>query len=84
MPSIEGNMMDAARFSDHSHSHVSAPSDLGHDVAECPVMVGRPVVKSRAEAVGLYRDHKGRRFWLCCKTCGDLFDADPDRYAAAL
>lgn len=77
-------MMDTARFSDHSHSHVSAPSDLGDDVAECPVMVGRTVLKSRAEAVGLYRDDDGQRFWLCCKTCGDLFDADPDRYAAAL
>ena len=79
-------MMDTARFSDHSHSHshMPAPSDLGDDVAVCPVMVGRTVVKSRAEVVGLYRDHDGQRFWLCCKTCGDLFDADPDRYAAAL
>lgn len=63
---------------------MSTPRSLGDDVAECPVMVGRTVVKSRAEAVGLYRDHYGQRFWLCCKTCGDLFDADPDRYTAAL
>ena len=76
--------MDTARYSDHSHSHVSATSDQRDDLAECPVMIGRTVVKSRAEAVGLYRDHNGRRFWLCCKACGDMFDADPDRYVAVL
>lgn len=67
----------------HEHSHQSSPDDLIGEVAACPVMVGRTVLKSRAESVGLHRDHEGRRYWLCCNTCGDLFDADPDRYAAA-
>ncbi|OLT46079.1 hypothetical protein BJF85_18060 [Saccharomonospora sp. CUA-673] len=53
------------------------------DMAECPVMVGTPVVKTEAEAAGLFRDYKGERYWLCCGSCGPLFDADPDRYVDA-
>lgn len=53
------------------------------EMAECPVMAGTPVVKADAEAAGLYRDHKGQRYWLCCASCGPLFDADPDRYTTA-
>ncbi|XNZ00736.1 hypothetical protein ACL90Y_01610 [Micrococcus luteus] len=53
------------------------------DMAECPVMVGTPVVKAEAEAAGLFRDYKGERYWLCCGSCGPLFDADPDRYVDA-
>ncbi|CPU62007.1 YHS domain-containing protein [Mycobacteroides abscessus] len=29
------------------------------------------------------RDHEGVRYWLCCSSCGPLFDADPARYARA-
>ena len=53
------------------------------DMATCPVMEGRPVVKSTAEAAGLFRDYEGTRYWLCCAGCGPLFDADPQKYAAA-
>lgn len=53
------------------------------DVTECPVMVGTPVIKAQAEEAGLYRDYQGQRYWLCCASCGPLFDADPERYAAA-
>ena len=53
------------------------------EMAECPVMVGTPVVKADAEAAGLVRYHDGQRYWLCCAACGPLFDADPDRYANA-
>ncbi|WP_311199886.1 hypothetical protein [Brachybacterium paraconglomeratum] len=52
-------------------------------MATCPVMEGRPVVKSTAEAAGLFRDYEGTRYWLCCAGCGPLFDADPQKYAAA-
>ena len=61
-----------------------APAAASQDeVATCPVMAGTPVVKSVAEAAGLFRDYKGQRYWLCCASCGPLFDADPARYAAA-
>lgn len=53
------------------------------DITECPVMVGTTVIKSEAEDAGLYRDYNGQRYWLCCNTCGPLFDADPERYTAA-
>lgn len=53
------------------------------DMAMCPVMEGRPVVKSVAEASGLFRDYEGTRYWLCCAGCGPLFDADPQKYVAA-
>lgn len=67
--------------------HAPSADDLTHlgaeDVAECPVMVGTTVIKAQAEDAGLYRDCQGSRFWLCCDSCGPLFDADPDRYTAA-
>ncbi|WP_194523157.1 hypothetical protein [Cellulosimicrobium sp. JZ28] len=53
------------------------------DLAECPVMRGSMVAKAHAEAAGLVRDHEGVRYWLCCSSCGPLFDADPARYARA-
>ena len=52
-------------------------------MAECPVMVGSPVVIAQAEAAGLYRDYEGTRYYFCCAGCGPAFDADPAKYAAA-
>ncbi|ANJ25743.1 hypothetical protein [Agromyces aureus] len=64
-----------------------APNLLGQDtpedLAECPVMKGSTVVKSKAEAAGLYRDVDGVRYWFCCAGCGPKFDADPAAYIAA-
>ena len=69
---------------DHGHHHAApTASASGDDVAMCPVMVGSPVVKSVAEAQGLFRDYKGKRYWFCCAACGPLWDADPDKYADA-
>ena len=81
----------------HDHGHGSASGGCsGHapktedlaaanseDVTECLVMAGTPVMKSDAEAAGLYRDYNGERYWFCCAACGPLFDADPNRYANA-
>lgn len=50
--------------------------------AECPVMVGSPVVIADAEAAGLFRDYEGTRYYFCCAGCGPAFDADPGKYAA--
>ncbi|PZQ89501.1 MAG: hypothetical protein DI534_06705 [Leifsonia xyli] len=52
------------------------------DVTTCPVMVGSTVVKSVAEAQGLFRDFEGERYWFCCAGCGPAFDSDPAKYAA--
>ncbi|MDZ4267002.1 MAG: YHS domain-containing protein [Mycobacterium sp.] len=51
------------------------------DETTCPVMPGTPVNKTVAEAAGLFRDYRGRRYWFCCKGCGPRFDRDPDKYA---
>ena len=42
-----------------------------------------PLKASPAEAQGLFRDYKGKRYWFCCAACGPLWDADPDKYADA-
>lgn len=72
-------------LADHTHNHEPSPAAIAgaspQDVAECPVMVGTTVIKRDAEAEGLHREHDGRHYWLCCDTCADLFDGDPDRYA---
>lgn len=52
------------------------------DETTCPVMPGRPVDKTAAEAAALFRDYRGRRYWLCCRGCGPRFDRDPDKYAS--
>lgn len=54
------------------------------EMTECAVMAGTPVVKTDAEAAGLHRDYNGQRYWLCCASCGPLFDADPHHYATAV
>ncbi|MCQ4619356.1 YHS domain-containing protein [Corynebacterium sp. CCUG 69979] len=89
--------MTAHDHHNHDHDHGSASGGCsGHapktedlakansdHVTECLVMAGTPVIKSDAEAAGLYRDYQGQRYWFCCAACGPLFDADPDRYANA-
>ena len=78
----------------HNHGHSAASGGCsGHtpkaddlatansdDVTECLVMAGTPVIKSQAEAAGLYRDYEGERSWFCCAACGPLFDANPQQY----
>lgn len=73
----------------HDHAPVQADGRTNmmgssdEDMATCPVMEGRPVDKTAAEAAGLYRDYEGTRYWLCCAGCGPLFDADPAKYVTA-
>lgn len=52
------------------------------DHTTCPVMPETPVVKSVAEAAGLFRDYEGTRYWFCCKGCGPRFDRNPEKYAS--
>ncbi|WP_436089313.1 YHS domain-containing protein [Mycolicibacterium frederiksbergense] len=46
-------------------------------------MPGTPVNRTAAEAAGLFRDYRGRRYWFCCNGCGPRFDRDPDKFASA-
>jgi len=64
--------------------HRVAPAAVASDdLSVCLVMAGTPVVKSIAEAQGLYRDYEGERYYFCCGACGPLFDANPAKYANA-
>ncbi|MFS3128568.1 YHS domain-containing protein [Nocardioides sp. Bht2] len=72
----------AAASSCCSHD-AAAVTTAPAEQATCPVMAGTPVVKANAEAAGLFRDYNGTRYWFCCPACGPLFDADPEKYAAA-
>jgi YHS domain-containing protein len=76
------NSEDSCHTPAATHHH-SADGTEGAETAECPVMVGNTVIKADAEATGLVRDYEGQRYWLCCASCGPLFDADPAKYAKA-
>ena len=68
----------------HGHGHDAAAQQSDpNDMAECPVMPGSMVVKSEAEEDGLVRDYNGQRYYLCCDSCGPLWDAEPAKYATA-
>ncbi|GAB3252420.1 YHS domain-containing protein [Arthrobacter pigmenti] len=67
----------------HNHELPSDQEFNADEVAECPVMKGTQVIKADAEEEGLVRDYRGTRYYLCCDACAPMFDADPDRYAAA-
>lgn len=71
----------AAQDSHHHGANLLGPAS--DDLAECPVMPGSMIAKTDAEAAGLFRDYEGTRYYLCCSSCGPLFDADPAKYAAA-
>ncbi|MFD6951218.1 hypothetical protein A6A08_23820 [Nocardiopsis sp. TSRI0078] len=68
----------------HGHSHEPAADHTALDpteVAECPVMRGTMVVKTEAEENGLVREYGGQLYYLCCDSCGALWDASPEEYA---
>lgn len=67
----------------HTASADSSATARSGETVECPVMEGVMVVKADAEEAGLVRDYAGQRYWLCCESCGPLFDADPAEYAHA-
>lgn len=65
---------------EHTHHHADAEGDPA-DLATCPVM-NVVVKKADAEAHGLVKTYKGKKYYLCCNTCNGLFDKDPEKYAA--
>lgn len=62
----------------HEHAHAGG-TIADNDKAICPIM-HLPVSKSEAEAEGLTRTVEGHTYYLCCRTCGTIFDKDPERY----
>ncbi|MET4098519.1 YHS domain-containing protein [Agrococcus sp. UYP10] len=68
---------------DHGTGHHHDVAVVDSETAECLVMRGNYVNKADAEAAGLVREHEGQKYYLCCAACGPLFDAAPEKYAAA-
>lgn len=66
----------------HGHKH-EAIAGNGDEIADCPVMPGSTVNKADAEEQGRYRDYQGTRYYFCCAACPPLWDANPEKYAAA-
>jgi len=67
---------------DHEHHHHhSAPTEpIPEDrQAFCPV-TGDMIDTAEAEKLGHYRDYNGKRIYLCCATCVQLFDKNPEKY----
>lgn len=65
----------------HEHHHHEDAAGKPDELAICPVMNVK-VNKQEAEAKGWVRHHKGQTIYLCCNTCAQLFDKDPDKYTA--
>ena len=65
---------------EHHHHHDSEAADIPVDrMAVCPV-TGDAIDTAEAEKLGHFRDVDGKRIYLCCATCVQLFDKNPEQY----
>lgn len=64
-------------MSQHTHNHQA--SGTTDEVATCPVMEIAVNKKEVAEK-SLARTVNNKTYYLCCNTCAQQFDADPERY----
>lgn len=63
------------------HHHESTIVDIPTErQAVCPV-TGDMVDMQETEATGYSREYKGEKYYLCCATCTQLFDKNPEKYA---
>ncbi len=60
-------------------THHHEASGTADELATCPVME-IAVNKKEAVAKGLVRTVNNKTYYLCCNTCAQQFDADPERY----
>lgn len=63
----------------HDHAAATAPINE-EDKAICPVM-HIPLSKAEATKNGLTRNYQGKTFYLCCETCANQWNKDPEQYA---
>lgn len=67
--------------SEHEHHHHDVPIQQVPEEyrAYCPVT--SDLIDTReAEKLGHFRDYNGKRIYLCCATCVQLFDKHPEKY----
>lgn len=66
---------------EHLHHHDAPTEPIPEDrQAFCPV-TGDVIDILEAKNLGHYRDYNGKRIYLCCATCVQLFDKHPEKYA---
>ena len=65
--------------SHHEHDAAGGAVIDDADKAICPVM-HIPTSKKAAADKGLVRNYDGRNLYLCCGTCGSIFDNNPKQY----
>ena len=65
---------------EHHHHHDAPTQEVPEEYrAYCPVT--SDLIDTReAEKLGHFRDYNGRRIYLCCATCVQLFDKHPEKY----
>ncbi len=62
----------------HNHHHddaIGSPTEI----ATCPVM-GVKVNKKEAEEKGLMLEYEGKKYYVCCNHCVEIFNKDPEKY----
>ena len=63
------------------HHHDTEIADIPADrMAICPV-TGDAIDTAEAEKLGHFKDVDGKRIYLCCASCVQLFDKNPEQYA---
>ena len=66
---------------EHHHHDTVGTNDIPAEFqATCPV-TGDVIDTREAEKLGHFRDVDGKRVYLCCATCVQLFDKSPEQYA---
>lgn len=62
----------------HHHHHDDAKGSPA-ELATCPVM-GVKVNKKEAEEKGLMLEYDGKKYYVCCNNCVEIFNKDPEKY----
>ncbi len=64
---------------EHHHHHEATVTGPPEDMAICPIM-HVAVNKKEAEDNALVRSYNGTTYYMCCNTCVEMFDQDPEKY----
>jgi YHS domain-containing protein len=64
---------------DHHDHSAGGAAIADKDKTICPVM-HVAVSKQEAESKDLVRTYAGKKYYLCCGTCAQMFDKNPNKY----
>jgi Cu2+-exporting ATPase len=63
---------------EHHHHHDDAKGSPT-EIATCPVM-GVKINKKEAEDKGLMLEYEGKKYYVCCNHCVEIFNKHPEKY----